>query len=471
MATTAITTNTTGEGGWGSSSSNNSVWGSNETDAGWEEWIKNQKPCGWTPVGVDGSLVQQQQEADNQQSDENLENDGRTTTTDDFLSEDRPFIPKSIGVPKNALSWWYGKRHKDISFTTNHQFTTWHDEGLAHELHFTSVFQCPVTGELFSSGRWGHESTYKVVEENVETMEEDEEKVDMMGKRQTSVIWYCKKSLAEHAAAARALDCLSFREGNGVPSMSFCICIEKPYMMACEAPPISSSAPSTLDNQIDGVTMDYGGVNFVDGDKNISMSGGVHNNDDFCSGEDYITLQPTAMRTPNPASQTPKSIVHSWYAEYHKDVDYTKRSCYITWHDESRPDNDMRFTSMFQCPVTNEMFASGRYGSASDYEVVEHSAAKHSGTQEEEGDDIMDTISEFGSVVWYRKKAFAERAAAARVFDCFVFRDVPGISTILQRCSANSTALSTSSHLCEEAPYNEGDTPPLPASLPSLLQI
>jgi len=44
------------------------------------------------------------------------------------------------------------------------------------------------------------------------------------------VIWYRKKMQAEHAAAARALDCLSFREGGGVKaSMSYGICREDPY--------------------------------------------------------------------------------------------------------------------------------------------------------------------------------------------------------------------------------------------------
>ena len=55
-----------------------------------------------------------------------------------------------------------------------------------------------------------------------------------------------KKSLAEHSAAARALDCLSFREGDGISTMSYGLCIDKPYIMASEAPPLSNSAPKSL---------------------------------------------------------------------------------------------------------------------------------------------------------------------------------------------------------------------------------
>lgn len=56
-----------------------------------------------------------------------------------------------------------------------------------------------------------------------------------------------KKKDAEHAAAARALDCLSYREGNGILSMSYGLCKEDPYLEDDESKfRVPSSAPSDL---------------------------------------------------------------------------------------------------------------------------------------------------------------------------------------------------------------------------------
>ena len=55
-----------------------------------------------------------------------------------------------------------------------------------------------------------------------------------------------KKKDAEHAAAARALDCLSFREGNGIKTMCFGLCKEDPYLLDDEESKfvIPSSTPA-----------------------------------------------------------------------------------------------------------------------------------------------------------------------------------------------------------------------------------
>ncbi len=44
------------------------------------------------------------------------------------------------------------------------------------------------------------------------------------------VVWHRQKNHAEHAAAARALDCYSFREGGGLKHMSYNLCTEDPYL-------------------------------------------------------------------------------------------------------------------------------------------------------------------------------------------------------------------------------------------------
>ena len=57
-------------------------------------------------------------------------------------------------------------------------------------LKWTSVFVCPMTGELFLSGNY-HGSTGTCSDES---------------------LWFSKKTHAEHGAAARAYDCLLFRD-------------------------------------------------------------------------------------------------------------------------------------------------------------------------------------------------------------------------------------------------------------------
>jgi len=91
-------------------------------------------------------------------------------------------------VPKAALYSLYGKRKTQIAST---QYLTWNNGARTHELKFSAIFVCPISCEAFLAGRYG----YSYEEEG-------------------SIIWYSKKSLAEHAAAARAYDCFILRESN-----------------------------------------------------------------------------------------------------------------------------------------------------------------------------------------------------------------------------------------------------------------
>jgi hypothetical protein len=110
-----------------------------------------------------------------------------TSTQAVHQSEQRPEEYKF--VPKGELHSLYGKhpRRKIISASN---YITFHDAGEAHMLKWSSVFICPITGELFLSGRYaGASATVK-----------------------NHVVWFVKKTQAEHAAAAWAFDCLSDRD-------------------------------------------------------------------------------------------------------------------------------------------------------------------------------------------------------------------------------------------------------------------
>jgi len=405
----------TTSGGWGSFSSDNNNnnnnngggWGYSGTttsSGGWDKYIRKQQRSGWKAMDVDGI--------------------GESTSSSNSLPvvEDRPFLPRNINVPKNALSVWYGKRYKDLLFTANSCFTTWHNNALSHERYFTSAFRCPVTGELFSCGKWG--DTFRVVEEEITTNSIEEGKET---RKACSIIWYRKKISAEHAAAARALDCLSFRVGGGIPSRSYDLCIEEPYMTACEAPLLSTSAPSHL----------Y-----------FHLQDGIENATNTTTIEDVPIKEEIKSKT----LSTPKAVLQLWYSKYHNDFLYSFNSSFITW-DDNGPDHKKRFTSIFKCPVTNELFSCGRYGTRNDYEVKKESLSPDD--IQEEDDDDMEVMRNV-SIIWYRKKAYAERAAAARAYDCFAFRQLLGIST-------------SSVYLCEESPYIDGNAPPFPSSAPLAL--
>lgn len=103
----------------------------------------------------------------------------------------RPLLPfKTVEVPKSALHALYGKEPRRKSIAAS-DFVTWHDGGPPHALQWTSCFVCPLTGELFLTRPYGANREYN--EEN-------------------GMIWYKKKTSAEHGAAATAYDCLTYRD-------------------------------------------------------------------------------------------------------------------------------------------------------------------------------------------------------------------------------------------------------------------
>jgi len=169
------------------------------------------------------------------------------------LMSDLPVaVVQKISVPaKVQLSEWYAKppRYKIVNKTN---YLTWQDGAMPHVARFTSIFLCPLTGETWSSGRYGDNSQdvhfYQVRHDPVTKAE---------------IVWYKKKMWAEHAAAARALDCIMLREfstdkhslhnsktHSKLPSR---LAVEEPYMTMQEAPLMPSSMPFYIQNRIEQV--------------------------------------------------------------------------------------------------------------------------------------------------------------------------------------------------------------------------
>jgi hypothetical protein len=94
-----------------------------------------------------------------------------------------------------------------------------------------------MSGEAFGSGRYGDEKHYNTNNNN---------------NPNSSIVWYKRKALAEHGAAARAFDCLVFREGRaaGIPGSTmaawaaFRIGKDEPYMASAATPKTSNSGGS-----------------------------------------------------------------------------------------------------------------------------------------------------------------------------------------------------------------------------------
>lgn len=127
---------------------------------------------------------------------------------------------------------WYENCHRgpaSCCFTRlAHAFVDRHDSGPPHALKWTSVFCCPSSGEVFPSGRYGD----AYIEDELHECN-----------------WYNKKTTAEHAAAARAHDCLLYRQGLAIQDT---MGRDAPYLQS-----VALSLPSSTPPSIQQAISDY----------------------------------------------------------------------------------------------------------------------------------------------------------------------------------------------------------------------
>ncbi|KAL7549507.1 hypothetical protein ACHAWF_012772, partial [Thalassiosira exigua] len=129
-------------------------------------------------------------------------------------------------IKKGGLTTEEGQMIKDY-------FTTWDDKEKPHKTKFTCIFTCPLTGEHFACGRWN--AGGKVIEVPISS---------------DGVFWYSNKKRAMNAAAARALDCLSFREHGGTGAALPQRCHDAPYSSSAEAPAFAIPERITLPTKL-----------------------------------------------------------------------------------------------------------------------------------------------------------------------------------------------------------------------------
>jgi hypothetical protein len=114
------------------------------------------------------------------------------------------FMPTSMffGSPKLALNSLYGNKQMGETPVTNTAFFHWDDNGAPHLRKHTCVFVCPETYERFPAGRHGEELSNKNSKNPITftVVEED------------GIVWFTRKTEAEHGAAARRYDCYHYRK-------------------------------------------------------------------------------------------------------------------------------------------------------------------------------------------------------------------------------------------------------------------
>ena len=107
-----------------------------------------------------------------------------------------PYSVEDKNAPQKALYSFLG-RPPTRYIVKPTDYVVWDNGGEAHDLWFTAAFVHP--SGVFYSGRWSNSKGFK---------EGREERP--LGT--APLIYYSKKNLAKHAAAARALDCLVYQE-------------------------------------------------------------------------------------------------------------------------------------------------------------------------------------------------------------------------------------------------------------------
>jgi hypothetical protein len=125
---------------------------------------------------------------------------------------------------------------------------------------------------------------------------------------------------------------------------------------------------------------------------------------------------------------SPKLALNALYGKEMKEVPQVTNESFFHWHDNG-PSHRRKFTCIFVCPVTYEKFSAGRFGEASKFVVDEETG-----------------------IVWFAQKKLAEHGAAARRYDCFVYRKC---------CAMDPTNenVPKAIHCCLDFPYKPEEAP------------
>jgi len=273
-----------------------------------------------------------------------------------------------------------------------------------HEgLWSTATFTDPITSEVFHSGLVGK---MKWEKREGEKLSLDEALVRI----EDGKVYYQNARLARHAAAARAIDCYAFREGDDEVAKKYQLCLEEPYSenamgsddydkllerKRMQQTTTAATTPSTRPDEKP--------VSFNASLKNYAFQ--LHNPMDFLAG---------SFRR-----------VHGFMYKDSAFQDETMELEGKTWH-----------TSSFCDETSNEIFQAGLVKPLTTVKRKLDSVAAVPPCEDE--------VRVKDGKVYYSSTRNARHAAAARAIDCYLHRE--GTENFREKYQ-----------LCYEEPYFEGD--------------
>ena len=167
------------------------------------------------------------------------------------------------------------------------------------------------------------------------------------------------KTSSQHGAAARAYDSFSYRKYKPRGMRSVHLGDEEPYMTEQEAPPLPT-IPGDVRNKVDAqlrriatLRTQAASIHGVYWRLHVSLL--------QTKGFTFLTSSFAA-----PSQVAPKAALSAWYGIKPRSHQLSKNS-FVTWNDHSMP-HLLKYTSVFVCPLSGEVFWSGRHGSAASYE-------------------------------------------------------------------------------------------------------
>jgi hypothetical protein len=269
---------------------------------------------------------------------------------------------------------------------------------------FTASFTDPITNETFSSGL-AREVNAKAHSKNALKLPLHLADTRILDGK----VYYSELKLAEHAAAARAIDCYIFREQNHIKT-DLQLCMESPY----------STADEGISQKIDYKDLMAKKKGILSRALSTKDAKKYENQPDFLSLADSL---------PN-LLHVPKAMLMNGFQMCRID-------CTDSFDVQERTHNGVTWwTATFTDPRTKESFSSGltqavrteqKYGATLNPPLHLASAM------------IMD-----GKVYYSRSRKLAEHAAAARALDCYIFREGDTVSSMKWR-------------LCLEDPYSTAE--------------
>ncbi len=272
-----------------------------------------------------------------------------------------------------------GVQNAGESFHVNsflHKSKTW----------YTATFTDPVTNEMFPSGL--ERRTFLGKERHGNRTKAMNGKV------------YCLDPIrAEHAAAARAIDCYIFREGSaGTYAVENQLCLESPY------------------NNI----------------TNAAISKSI-NDDSNTSHRNKVQISRVATFSPQLLT-TPCRLLHTIFALNNHDSTNNMKT-----HRRVHHDGETWFTATFTDPINNETFSSGLVVAEVNVQETDTALSLHHAR-----------AMQVDGIVYYREASLAHQAAAARAIDCYVYRG----ETIV-----GSATTTDAIRLCIEHPAGDENPP------------